>query len=140
MIVNTGKRYSCVVIDDEFSSVNLLKEYLSQIPKLELYKSYLNPVLALKELKESEILDFLFLDINMQISGLDIAHALRDRFKSIIFTTGHPQNALAAFGVNADEFLVKPIDFKKFLTVINRQIVKNLSGSYLDMNFNFIKL
>lgn len=128
MMLNVGKRYSCVVIDDEFSSINLLKEYLSQIPKLELYKSYLNPILALKELQEGEKLDFLFLDINMQISGLDIAHALRDRFKSVIFITGHPQNALAAFGVNADEFLVKPIDFKKFLAVINRQIVKNLSG------------
>ena len=68
----------------------------------------------------------------MQISGLDVAYALRDRFKSVIFITGHPQNALAAFGVNADEFLVKPVDFKKFLAVVNRQIVKNNTDELSD--------
>ena len=60
MMLNAGKKYSCVVIDDEFSSINLLKEYLSQIPKLELFKSYLNPVLALKELKKGKNLIFFF--------------------------------------------------------------------------------
>ncbi|MCX3264847.1 LytR/AlgR family response regulator transcription factor [Pedobacter agri] len=125
---NLARKYRCVIIDDELSSVELLKDYLSQIPKLELYKSYLNPALALKELMDGKKLDFLLLDINMQISGLDIAYALRNKFKSIIFITGNPRNALAAFGVEADEFIVKPVDFKKFLAVINRQIVKNLGS------------
>jgi len=123
------KRYSCVIIDDEFSSVNLIKEYIAQIPKLVLLKTFINPREALAELPVYEGLDFLFLDINMQVSGLDIARILRDHVKCIIFITGHPENALAAFGVNADDFIVKPIAFDNFLTVINRQIIKNLSDS-----------
>ncbi|RZJ89235.1 MULTISPECIES: LytTR family DNA-binding domain-containing protein [Pedobacter] len=126
-MTNTGVRYSCIIIDDEFSSIDILKEYISQIPRLELIKIYLNPISGLKALQSGIKVDILFLDINMAVSGLDIARMVRNQVKSIIFTTGHAENALAAFGVNADAFLVKPFDFKRFLQTINNQIVKNFS-------------
>jgi two-component system LytT family response regulator len=126
---DAGKRYSCVIIDDEFSSIEILKEYISQIPKLELLKFYLDPVSGLKALQGGLKADILFLDINMEISGLDIAKMVRNQVKSIIITSGHVENALSAFEVNADAFLVKPIGFKRFLNTVNQQIVKNVSDS-----------
>lgn len=97
------------------------------IPKLTLVKSYTDPVLAIDEIQKQERLDFLFLDISMDVSGLDVASILREQVECIIFVTGYPEHALAAFGVYADGFLVKPINFEKLLSSVNQGIVASLS-------------
>jgi len=121
---HSDKKYRCIIIDDDFSSINILKEYIYLTPKLTLVKSYLSPSVAVTEIKNLEKIDFLFLDINMPISGLDIAKIFRDVVKFIILITGHPEYALDAFSVHADKFLVKPIPFEKFIESVN-QILKS---------------
>jgi len=124
-MLESDRKYSCVIIDDEFSSVFMLSEYISLIPKLKLIKSYVDPASAIKELTNNAKIDFLFLDIHMQISGIDVAKILRERAEIIVFITGYPEHALAAFGAEADDFMVKPIDFRKFLNRINRLIIRS---------------
>ncbi|MET4080714.1 two-component system LytT family response regulator [Pedobacter sp. UYP30] len=124
---NSEKKYKCAIIDDDPISIGILSEYISMIPKLALIKTYTNPLFAIKEIQEQERLDFLFLDINMDISGLDVASILREHVECLIFVTGYPKHAFDAFGVYADGFLVKPIDFQKLLTCVNRAIVISLS-------------
>ena len=56
--------------------------------------------------------DVLFLDVQMpEIAGLDLAQILRrfDDPPEIVFLTGHPDAAVAAFEVKALDFLVKPV-------------------------------
>ena len=56
--------------------------------------------------------DVLFLDVQMpEIAGLDLAHILRrfDDPPEIVFLTGHADAAVAAFEVQALDFLVKPV-------------------------------
>lgn len=56
--------------------------------------------------------DVLFLDVQMpEIAGLDLAQILRrfDDPPEIVFLTGHPDAAVAAFEVQALDFLVKPV-------------------------------
>lgn len=56
--------------------------------------------------------DVLFLDVQMpEIAGIDLAHILRrfDNPPEIVFLTGHADAAVAAFEVNALDFLVKPV-------------------------------
>jgi len=124
---NSDKQYRCVIIDDDFSSINILKEYISMTPKLTLVKSYLNPIMAVNEIKILEKIDFLFLDINMSISGLDIAKMLRDTAEFIILITGHSEHALQAFNAHADKFLVKPIPFEKFLASVNHLLKREIN-------------
>jgi two-component SAPR family response regulator len=121
------KQYRCVIIDDDFSSINILREYISMIPKLELVKSYLNPVSAISEIKNLGQIDFLFLDVNMPISGLEVARLLRELVKFIIVITGHPEHALKAFNAHADSFLVKPVALEKFLSAVNQVLKKAYS-------------
>ncbi|KQR70408.1 LytTR family DNA-binding domain-containing protein [Pedobacter sp. Leaf176] len=123
---HSDKQYRCVIIDDDFSSINILKEYISMTPKLTLVKSYLSPVMAVNEIKMFEKIDFLFLDINMSISGLDVAKMLRDTTEFIILITGHPEHALQAFSAHVDKFLVKPIPFEKFLTSVNQLLKREI--------------
>jgi DNA-binding LytR/AlgR family response regulator len=56
--------------------------------------------------------DVLFLDVQMpEIAGLDLAQILRrfDDPPEIVFLTGHADAAVAAFEVQALDFLVKPV-------------------------------
>jgi len=124
---NSDRQYSCIIIDDDFSSIALLQEYIAVIPKLKLVKAYLNPLLAISEILSLGQIDFLFLDINMSISGLDVARILRNQINFIIVITGHPEHALKSFDVQADKFLVKPISFDKFIASINQVLKKETS-------------
>lgn len=114
--------YSCVIIDDDVDGIQLLEEYASAIPNLLLNATFSDPAGAIREIKKGRKIDFLFLDIDMDISGLDIARILRDDVCFIVFVTGHPEHALEAFSVNADRYLLKPVSLQKFKkTVIELQ-------------------
>ncbi|MFC4212388.1 LytR/AlgR family response regulator transcription factor [Pedobacter lithocola] len=116
------KQYSCAIIDDEFSTIRLMSEYIAMVPKLQLVSSYLDPRTGVKEIKQLPKLDFLFLDINMAVSGIDVGMALRDYVRFMIIITGHPEHAMQAFKIQADNFLLKPLRFEKFLWAINKSI------------------
>ncbi|KQN35986.1 hypothetical protein ASE92_07550 [Pedobacter sp. Leaf41] len=96
-------------------SFQLRIEYLQAVPKLSLLESFSDPTAAVRAIKENQRVDFLFLDINMEISGPDIARILRDDVRFIVFVTGHPEHAPDAFSVHADRYLVKPVSFQKFV-------------------------
>lgn len=74
--------------------------------------------------------DISFLDIKLQnMSGIDVARHIRstrDKYSQtnsiIIFITGYSEYVQEAFDVNAFHYLLKPIDEKKFKTVLNRAI------------------
>ena len=120
------KKYKCAIIDDDLSSIGILSDYIAMVPKLALVKAFLNPLTAVSELARNQDLDFLFLDINMPVSGLDVAIRLRDKVQYIILVTGHSDHALSAFRVQADKFLVKPVSFPKFLSTINQLLCKKI--------------
>ncbi|WP_316797684.1 LytR/AlgR family response regulator transcription factor [Pedobacter frigidisoli] len=128
------KQYSCIIIDDDSNGIEVIKEHISLVPKLQLIKSYLNPMEALRKMEKFKNIDFLFLDINMQMSGLDVARLIREHVRFIIFVTGHPEHALQAFQVEADHFLSKPIRFTKFLLAINQLLHKRMSSRLRNLS------
>jgi two-component system LytT family response regulator len=118
--------YNCVVIDDDQFFIDLISGYVNQITKLKILKSYTNPAVAIKEIDESDQIDFLFLDIRMdKISGIDVAKILRDKVRFIVFTTAYSEFALKAYEVGGDQYIVKPIYFKGFLDKINAVLKRN---------------
>ncbi|MGA9651399.1 LytR/AlgR family response regulator transcription factor [Pedobacter sp.] len=117
-------KYNCVIIDDDINSIQLLKEYVHALPELSVEAAFSNPVAAIKEIKNKKV-DFLFLDIDMEISGLEVARMLREHVCFIVFVTGHPEHALEAFSVNADRYLLKPVSLQKFSMTINELQTQN---------------
>ncbi|WP_316829636.1 LytR/AlgR family response regulator transcription factor [Pedobacter aquatilis] len=117
--------YNCVILDDDPLSVFLLENYISNISKLTLTGSFTDPVAAMAAFQNYKIIDFLFIDIGMEISGLDLARMLKKKVKYIIFITGHEEFAVKAFE-NGDAYLIKPVDFDLVLKAINSLIAKNL--------------
>ncbi|TCD07669.1 response regulator transcription factor [Pedobacter frigidisoli] len=136
------ENYKCAIIDDEDYAIATLTEHIKQIPGLKLVKSFTDPIQALAEIKLSDRIDILFIDIDMPgLSGIELASMLRDYTNLIVFTTAHSQYAIDAFGIHADDYLVKPIGSVKFINSIRRLIEKRLSKSiYQEKDILFIRL
>lgn len=116
------KSISCLIIDDEVSSQQVLEHFIAQTEILDLKQICNNASDAFKYLKLNAKIDLLFLDINMpNQSGLDFYKGLQQQPK-VIFTTAYPQFAVDGFEVNAIDYLLKPISYERFLTAINKAI------------------
>ena len=121
--MNKDKKYSCIVIDDEFLARKLLCEYISKVPQLQLIQSYDNPVDAMNLVMEGKA-DIIFTDIEMSdISGIDFIRNLEIPSRPmIIFVTAYFHYAVQGFEVDAIEYLVKPVTFPRFLKAVNKAI------------------
>ena len=111
----------CVAVDDEPLALNIIQEYISKFSELELVQTFDDPVSAAEFLRTAKI-DLMFLDINMpDIGGLDLARSLEKK-PMIIFTTAHKKFAFEGFELEAIDYLLKPIEFKRFSRAIQKAI------------------
>jgi len=109
----------CIVIDDEPLAGQLLSSYAEKIEDLEVAKVFTNPLDALSFL-QSNAIDLIFLDIQMpEIKGTQLAKIIDDKI-GVIFTTAYPEHAVEGFELNAVDYLVKPINFQRFLSATIR--------------------
>ncbi|KQR67266.1 LytTR family DNA-binding domain-containing protein [Pedobacter sp. Leaf176] len=115
------QKYSCVILDDNSLSVSILEKIVSDISELELIGSFTDPIMATAAFQELEMVDFLFIDIGMEVSGLDIARMLKNKVNYIVFVTAHEKFAVKAFETGA-AYLVKPVDFETVLNTVNQLI------------------
>ena len=110
---------NCLLIDDEPLALNLLEDYISKIPYLNLAGKFDEPLKALSVLQTTKI-DLLFLDIKMpDISGIDFFKSLTYK-PQVIFTTAHTEFAMDGFELKAMDYLLKPVSFEKFVSACNR--------------------
>ncbi|PWU00034.1 MAG: DNA-binding response regulator [Bacteroidetes bacterium] len=111
----------CVAVDDEPLALNIIREYISKIPELELVQVFDDPISAAGFLRNAKI-DLLFLDINMpDIGGLELVRSL-DKRPMLIFTTAHKKFAFDGFELEAIDYLLKPTEFKRFSRAIHKAI------------------
>jgi two-component system LytT family response regulator len=111
--------YKCIVVDDEELARRLIKRHLSEFENFELVASCGSAIEALKIIMETPI-DLIFLDIEMPlIKGTDFLKNL-DRKPKVIFTTAYREYALEGFELNVVDYLLKPINFTRFLKAIEK--------------------
>jgi len=112
---------NCVIVDDEQFSIDAIKKYIDLVPRMNILAIYTDPRTALEQVSVIDNIDILFMDINMpNISGLELAKALRATTHKLIFTTAHSKYAFEAFEAQADAYFLKPYTFAQFSTTINR--------------------
>lgn len=111
---------TCYIIDDEYHSVEVLEKYVNQTPGLELIGSSTNPLIALEEICKISTPDIVLLDVDMpQLNGLDVADLLGSAC-NIIFTTSYREYAPEAFEKDAVDYLLKPINYPRFLKAVTK--------------------
>jgi two-component system, LytTR family, response regulator len=119
-----SKTIQCIIVDDEPVACDILEEHISKLNNFQLIAKCKNAVEAFKVINE-QIVDLIFLDINMpQISGLSFARSINKDIK-IIFTTAYREYAADGFDLKAVDYLLKPISFDRFLQATEKYSVEN---------------
>ncbi len=108
-----------VIVEDSRLARNELKELIKKHPEIELIGEAEN-VDAGFELIQSSHPDLLFLDINMpEKDGFELLEML-DEVPMTIFTTAFDEYAIKSFEYNALDYLLKPINEKRFGLAIEK--------------------
>jgi len=126
-----------VAIDDEPVALTILQQHAARIPFMQPLQTFVSAVDALAFIK-SEDVQLVFLDINMpDISGIEFAQLL-DKQTAIIFTTAYPEFAIKGFELAAIDYLLKPINFSRFLTACQR-VSDRLEDNKTIKQYFFVK-
>src|ERR1700751_5308265 len=114
-------KLKCIIIDDEPIARQVLKEFIEDIDFLELIGQVENPLKAMSLLNEN-IVELIFLDINMpKINGIDFLKN-SNTTASVIMTTAYAEHAVEAYGLDVLDYLVKPIAFDRFVKACNKAL------------------
>lgn len=105
---------NCIIIDDDEMAASMIKHCVERTDFLNLIEVCMSVSKALTVLKENRI-DLIFLDVEMpEISGVDFMKTFPNLPQIILVTTSQDY-AVAAFDYNVIGYILKPIDYSKFL-------------------------
>ncbi len=129
---------SCIAIDDEPLALEIIRQFCARIAFLQLDKTFTSAPEASAFLKNHAV-DLLFLDIQMpEINGIDFFKAM-SQTPALILTTAHAGYAVEGFNINAVDFLLKPVHFRRFEEAVlkakgvveNKRLLKEEEGRAL---------
>lgn len=107
--------YRVLIVDDEYPARQELRYLLKDYPNLEIVGEATNAEEALQLISALQY-SILFLDIQMPgVTGLELSRQLKEKENSplVIFVTSYQEYALEAFGVDAVDYLLKPVSEKR---------------------------
>ena len=111
--------YKCIIVEDEPLAAEVLQDYIKQVPFLKLACVCSDAFYAMESLQKFDI-DLMFLDIHLpRMKGLDLIKVLKNPPK-IIITSAYQEYALQGYELNVIDYLLKPIEFGRFLKSVNK--------------------
>ena len=134
----------CLIVDDEPLAINVIKNYLQKIEDVELIDTFDNAIDGLNFLNNHNV-DVLFLDINMPVlDGLDFIKSLEKPPLTII-TSAHHEFAIDTYELDVLDYLIKPIEFPRFMKAINKVnrrlgINKDSQSNTKEREYIFLKV
>ena len=125
------QKLSCIIVEDEPLAAEVLVDYIQQIPFLQLVGNFPDALYALEAIKEENV-DVIFLDIHLpKLKGLDFIKTLK-QVPQIILTTAYHQYAIESYELEVVDYLLKPIDFFRFLKAVNK--LEQSAGKQVPQN------
>ncbi len=110
---------TCIIIENEPLAAKVLSDYVLQVPFLELQGTFKDAILATDYLRDNSI-DLIFLDIHLpKLKGMAFLKTLTNP-PAVIITTAYHQYAVEGFNLNVADYLLKPFDFERFFTAVNK--------------------
>jgi two-component system, LytTR family, response regulator len=113
---------TCMILDDEQHSVELIQYYANKIPALQITGSFNDPLQAVQAMKTQNF-DIVFVDQHMpNMTGTNFIeqHAGRAKF---ILTTAYTNIDITGLENEIAGYLVKPFPFAKFEAAVEKVIV-----------------
>lgn len=109
----------CIIIEDEYPAVEILKKYLGKFSHWEIIASFDNALDAIYFLSKNKI-DVIFLDIQLpELNGIDFIKTLVNP-PLIVITSAYNEHAIEAFELIVFDYLLKPYSFQRFTKTISR--------------------
>jgi len=109
----------CIIVEDEPLAVRIIADYISRIPFLELQSTFKDAILATEYLRDNTT-DIIFLDIHLpKLKGMAFLKTVVNP-PAVIITSAYHQYALEGYELNVTDYLLKPIEFERFLTAVNK--------------------
>ncbi len=122
----TSGNIRVMIVDDEDLARQVIREFLSSHPELELVCECANGFQAVKNAADLNP-DLIFLDIQMpKLDGFEVLELIGPN-RSVIFVTAYDTFAIKAFEVHAIDYLLKPISAARFESALERA-KERLSG------------
>jgi DNA-binding LytR/AlgR family response regulator len=110
---------NCLIVEDEPLAAGILEDYVRQIPYLRLTGRCADALQALEALRAAPV-EVLFLDIHLPgLKGLDLLRSLQHP-PQVILTTAYHEYALESYELAAVDYLLKPIDFERFIKAVQK--------------------
>lgn len=126
------KKITAVIVEDSRLARNELKELIKTQDEIELLGEAENVDLGYSLINKTNP-DLLFLDINMpEKDGFELLEML-DEVPIVIFTTAFDEYAIKSFEYNAFDYLLKPINSKRFSISISK-VVERLNEKPVTSN------
>lgn len=120
-----------LVVDDDPVSRRLIQRYVEQHEALALAGSCASAPEAVSHLRAGEV-DVLFLDVEMpEMTGLELVRYLAragDAGPQVVLVTGKSEYAVEAFEVAAADYLLKPVQYARFLQAVERVLTRGPRG------------
>ncbi len=114
---------TCLIIDDEKLARELLREFLTVFPQIEILGECSKGTEAIEKIDQLKP-DLIFLDVQMPgMNGFDVLDEIVHE-PYVIFTTAYDQYAIKAFEKNAVDYLLKPLDQERFKLAVERAILR----------------
>lgn len=134
------KIYQILVVEDEQSYVDSLKEYMTRLPFISSVDVCQTAGTAF-DLLSRNTYDLVFLDMGLpDLSGIELLQAL-PKHPAIVVTTSHPNYAVDCYDLNVVDYLLKPYTYQRFLKAIGRTLNLQFSaGGMADSRSIFVKV
>jgi two-component system LytT family response regulator len=110
-----------LIVDDEPLAREGVRIVLAEESDVEIVAECADGAQAVKAIEEHRP-DLVFLDVQMpHLNGFDVLAALDpSKLPAVIFTTAHDQHAIAAFEINAVDYLLKPFKPERLRKAVER--------------------
>lgn len=124
--------FSCMIVDDDSFSRQVVKKYIEKTKFLELRYECSDAFEAVNILAE-DVVDVVFLDIRMpEMTGLEFIKS-NDVQAEVVLITSHEEHAIEAFELGVTDYLLKPLEYGRFLKAINKIRKKlNVEKKYIE--------
>lgn len=114
----------CIIVEDEPLALEVMRDFVLQVPFLELVGVCADAFSAMQLLNEQKV-DLMFLDIHLpKLKGLDFLAALKNP-PMVIITSAYHEFAIQSYEHNVLDYLLKPIAFSRFVVAVNKAVHKN---------------
>jgi two-component system, LytTR family, response regulator len=112
-------KLTCIIVEDEPLAAKVLVDYIAQVPFLELKGTFRDAILATEFLRSNTV-DLILLDIHLpKLKGMSFLKTLSNP-PAVIITTAYHQYAVEGFSLNVTDYLLKPIEFERFLVAVTK--------------------